>query len=148
MSQTRPGTLNVERVRDAYQVLAGVPSSRTELSMYMQGKRDVHNCGSMFCGAGWLAMHPGFPEINLYGRGWVGESYPQSLSAHQISTALFGVRSGVFCPRGYCMYDHEVGSTMSDKELMLYRLRRLLGQPRSPQTKADAIKDAKCGEPS
>ena len=45
------------------------------------------------------------------------------------------------------MYD-SVCFSMSDKELMLYRLRRLLGQPRSPQTKADAIKDAKCGEPS
>lgn len=147
MSQTRPGTLNVERVRDAYQVLAGVPSSRTELSMYMQGKRDVHNCGSMFCGAGWLAMHPGFPEISLYGMGWIGASRTQSLSTPQISTALFGVPSYVFDMRGYCMYDSECFS-LSDKEMLLYRLRRLLGQPRSLQTKADAIKDAKCGEPS
>ena len=142
--------LNVERVKDAYSVIAGFPEEQVELENFCvfpyercdvdeERKVYVTDCGTMFCGAGILAACPMFPEIHLHPK-WQDVRSSRSdlaLRIERIAEELFGERSDVFGCRGGCSFDLDRDiltsgtaaelSSFSDKEIMLYRLLRLLG---------------------
>lgn len=60
-------TLHAERVSLAHQVLSGVPDDQVYLgSFYPEGQSmSAPLCGTIACGAGWLALHPEFQAMGL-----------------------------------------------------------------------------------
>lgn len=62
---------NIERLREAYAIIDGVPEDRMNLndvaSNFEGGDpTDIHHCGTVGCAIGLLAMHPYFQALGLY----------------------------------------------------------------------------------
>lgn len=60
-------TLHAERVSLAHQVLSGIPLDRMNLDRFYAKNQSVDTplCGTIACGAGWLALHPDFQAMGL-----------------------------------------------------------------------------------
>lgn len=122
--------MNIERLKDAYQVIAGIPAEKfvPNLNSYTGfGEADprvhgVHTCGTLACTAGWLAYHPDFG----------GRRGSLDVRLDRVGRRLDLVIDGgdaLFTWRGSSLYDNEPGAKrLTDKGLALYRIRRMLGQ--------------------
>jgi hypothetical protein len=131
--------MNVEKIKDAYAVLAGIPAARFVPylgSFYSHRDGDWTypdpkntkevSCGTLACGAGWLAVHPAFRSRRRVGfdYGDISERLGIVLDVSDIEFwRLFDIR-------GHSSFDSEgtVIRKLSDKALLLYRIRRFLGQ--------------------
>lgn len=55
---------NFELLKDAYEIIDGIPSENFNLDTWR--KRDEGaTCGTIACAAGWLTLHPKFQELGL-----------------------------------------------------------------------------------
>lgn len=141
--------LNKERIALAHQIIDGIPEEVIDLETYVKKKGRSIGCGTVACGAGWLAMHPAFNEVGLIIHDEVGliihasengTQYPVFLEKNGIviddsETALRYVFGGepfkasglLFASRGYGILDEEIfeefGVGISDKKLLLQRMK-------------------------
>jgi hypothetical protein len=61
-----PNHVAIERLKDAYAIIDGIPPERIHLDMFQQFNNDnqyAHDvteikCGTICCAGGWLALHP------------------------------------------------------------------------------------------
>ena len=86
----------IENLRVAYAIMAGIPAERIKLSIYRRNaqgyvrvsgwndKDFINDCGSVGCMAGWLSAHPHF---KCQGLKWNAER----IKDVNASMALFGV---------------------------------------------------------
>jgi len=127
--------MNVELLKDAYQILAGIPAKRfvRDLRMLVTD----NSCGTLACGIGWLALYPHAPFDALEYRHW-GLAFHRDTMDFDMAAKLFfelpSTKSSVrlFGIRQHSKYDKEMGAgDLSDKALLLYRIRRELGEQRS-----------------
>lgn len=58
-------TLHAERVSLAHQILSGIPDGQVHLNSFYAAGTEQNICGTIACGAGWLALHPSFQEFGL-----------------------------------------------------------------------------------
>ena len=109
--------LTEEQKRDAYAILQGVPANRMTPSLgsiFNKQKPDVHACGTLACGAGWLSLHPSMKD-----------------KIHSISEVAYGLllyNVDLFDFRGGSCRDRDLlrkSPNMNDKQLLLGRI--LLG---------------------
>ena len=127
--------MNVEKIKDAYAILAGIPAAkfvpslssfyrRADGEWLFREPRSIRElpCGTLACGAGWLVLHPKFKRQDH-----------SSYLVDELGAAL-GVSENAFWdlfnPKGASSFDREgllIGA-ISDKALLLYRIRRFLGQ--------------------
>ncbi len=128
-----------ERLRDAYQILAGIPDDRFSRNLDCPYERksptehadiyteaitpDVaHDCDILACGAGWLALHPEFAlrfDSQEFWLQWVRRTM---LVGSDKGVAPDTLWDALFQPRSMSEPCY-----MSDKELLLYRFLRVLG---------------------
>ncbi len=127
----------------AYQVIGGIPDDQLKLSDIVanKGKTDngldastvsPHNCGTIACGFGWLAMHP---QFNKWGMALTADGSPTRpgqthgwIDYDRIGSKVFGISYGDSCdlfkPR--TEYEAEDFRGLTDKELWLKRCKSLL----------------------
>lgn len=127
MTTERP---NFELLKDAYQIIGGIPERQFNLANISNGKTGEHYCKTLACAAGWLALHPLFQAKGLGTKNdgslclndkytWYDDAmmYMFSLSQRD-AQALFGSRR---------MHEREEPfGSLSDKELWLKRVRDFL----------------------
>lgn len=123
-------------VREAYAVVDGIPADRFNLRT-IANKSDPHNCGTVACAAGWLAMHPKFKALGLglvgHGGGYLNLA-KDGVSSHSFATILSDVLNidlqdakDIFNPKvPDNPYDPPKSSRMSDKSRWKYRVRKFL----------------------
>jgi len=136
-----------ELLKDAYQILAGIPPRRFIRGLDFVAEHRNENdwssilkpCGALACGIGWLALYPGKPferigidasfDLTLDDKGPI--SYTEAAGnffdiPERVANDLFGPRDHHW---DLPAYDREPGvKRLSDKRLLLYRIRRVLGQ--------------------
>lgn len=127
-----------ERLAFAYQVISGIPGDVIELDSFRTKKGQTLECGTICCGAGWLALHPVFNELGLtadvFGRPQTIKSVRLGDYSDDALEEIFGKGSyrKFFTLRGAGTYDRELVNTFclhheyqpSDKELLLARLKK------------------------
>lgn len=83
---------NYELLKDAYAILAGIPSAAYNLNSIRERRGESLACGTIACGFGWLGMHPQFQALGLHTAGYMdlrvrGNTCGVGTAAHKI----FGV---------------------------------------------------------
>lgn len=127
-----------ERIALAYEILSGIPEDNILLSAYVTEGDGTPTCGTIACGAGWLAMHPAFQAMGLrleasrHGllspNGLLFPSLGEDYGSKSLSF-IFGDTDTfykLFASRGRGLWDEKLLQEMgciSDKELLLARLR-------------------------
>ncbi len=120
-----------ELLKDAYQVLGGIPARQFKLAKIISERGGRDECGTIACGMGWLAIHPRFRKLMkvrldpsstfVYWRGM--GNYKEAASN------LFGVdwdvARNLFGPEGHSSYDKYCPSHKS-KDLLLFRIKSYL----------------------
>lgn len=143
----------VERLKDVYQIIAGIPKKRVDLGdyMYVPGaifatqEVALHNCGSIGCIAGWLSVHPHYRHLVKNHITRYGEVY--YLGYYAIAEYL-GINHNDLFMGNYNPHYHDKRSSISfkhdaelkeqvekvdkrkkinDKQYALYRILRLIG---------------------
>jgi len=141
-----------ELLKDAYQILAGIPKNRyaPDLSAVVRRVITFDDGGPLYeepysgmlaCGAGWLALAK-FEGLE-YSRQCYGAIvlFRGTHFSYDVATALlFGISNlkadNIFCTRRSSQFDSEPGANrLSDKALLLYRIRRTLGEARTKSLK-------------
>ena len=148
--------LSANKIRDAYAILVGVPDEQLFLNHYYSQhdsvgelpavlhigdydsdsalKRNLLNCGTLACAAGWLVAHPT----------WTPRSLRQYRRYEDRAEALAEFHFDLFSARGFSYWDDEVlgyddrlgtPGRLTDKELALYRLLRHLKYSRDEALK-------------
>lgn len=131
---THPGP-NFELLKDAYQIIDGIPEVAFALERIFLKKGESLKSGTIACAAGWLSTHPQFRAMGL---GWDQDSeiltidgcefrnaYSQQMAQIfnlplEVAQRLFNVRGGLECSKLGLQMD------ASDKEVFLKRLWRYL----------------------
>lgn len=113
---------NLELLRDAYQIIDGIPDNQFDLqwfySFYPGDLPAANDCGTIACAGGWLALHPQFNALGLeagregptldgkYGYKALGEIFNiQEIAAERLfspryeSREKFGTDKAVFLKR-------------------------------------------------
>lgn len=121
-----------ERIALAYEILSGIPEDNILLSAYVTEGDGTPTCGTIACGAGWLAMHPAFHAMGLRldasRHGLLIPILGEGYGAKALSS-IFGDTDTfykLFASRGRGTWDEKLLQEMgciSDKELLLARLR-------------------------
>ena len=138
-----------KKFKDAYAILAGIPQKRFSLEII--SNKPQLGCGTLACGIGWLLHHPTFrngfelrkpsPWSDSIVIQHKDEEYLPS-DFMRIGQDLLGISfeeaSEVFSAKGIGMSDYDeeiiqdvgygVYEEIDDKTLLLYRMRRALGQ--------------------
>jgi len=126
--------MNVELLKDAYQILAGIPAERFVRNLRMLVTEN--SCNTLACGIGWLALYPyaPFERITLTPNQFTmldGNIMDYDVIASKVFDLPLGKAFSLFVPRREVGFDGELlhnGLHLSDKALLLYRIRRILGQ--------------------
>lgn len=140
-----------ERLAFAYQVIGGIPEKVIDLERYRSKEGKTLDCGTICCGAGWLALHPVFNELGLT---LSASNFPQTEKTMQdyqndpedALAEIFGTNAfdKYFSPRYLGKWDSELVTQFrnanirppTDKELLLARLKKGYHLSRfSPRTK-------------
>lgn len=118
-------------LRRAYQIIDGIPDTRIRLAYFSNGF-SPHECDTIACAAGWLAMHPEFNALGLHlncvggievdgvGNSWGWDTrlaYLFEISSDEAET-IFGKRA-------------ELGR-MTDKQVWQARVRKFLKSKETP----------------
>ena len=145
-----------ELIRHAYEVLDGIPAERFDLdhiieltpSMDVGTFKARPTCNTLACGMGWLALHPDFKRLGLRlnGHGKLTfKGFTYAFDYEKAAVKLFNLSwsddaEAMFAPRFNSLYDKELNvvsrcfdnDKVSDKELLLYRIRRFLQDHNQP----------------
>ena len=123
------------RLREAYAIIDGIPDDRFDLRHFANSD-DPHDCGTIACAAGWLAMHPKFNALGLTLTGKGAEFScltPQSQTRTSPMDAIAQVlrrprfeAGQLFGSRNHPKYEPEGSENMTDKQLWQARVRELL----------------------
>lgn len=132
----------------AYQILGGIPDKQIDLKDIVSRPGITVNgrpfCGTVACGVGWLLMHPrytsrGFGVRNEYCScvfKLPGSRKYKSVDYTRVAAAMLGIDMGtayeLFMPRGgmnRSAYDPRYEYGMTDKQLLLSRIRNYLKSP-------------------
>lgn len=62
MDEQKP---NFELLKDAYEIIDGIPNRNINLNCWVRGDEKRADCGTSACAAGWLALHPKFQALGL-----------------------------------------------------------------------------------
>ncbi|KVQ35726.1 hypothetical protein WK03_35245 [Burkholderia cepacia] len=129
---------NFELLRDAFAIIDGIPDSSLNLATWRQKGRK-HECGTLACAAGWLAMHPDMNELGLStGIPYDGMPLFEASSGFSALREFFGLdfhSQNIFEGAGYGYKDGELGDLrkdMTDKQLWKRRVLRLFQEYNEP----------------
>ena len=131
---------NYELLKDAYQIIDGIPDHLVYLDNIVSRKGDNLTCGTVCCAAGWLAHHPKFKKLGLsigmingdYSLKYKGIVYYQN--EYDVPMAdIFGISlddtTDLFCIRGEVKNDIWIAEVegralgcLTDKELFKRRV--------------------------
>lgn len=122
------------RLRDAYAIIDGIPEERIDLSSWLANGDSAHDCNTLACAAGWLAMHPAMNKKGLkrapkgMPRIWTKVGF---VYGYHALAEFFGVTSEdafeIFRPRRHrSNLDPENRENFSDKELWKFRVQTFL----------------------
>lgn len=123
-------------LRDAYAIIDGIPDARFKLSRWRIGGHSEHDCGTIACAAGWLAMHPDMCAAGLKASAhgapkWNGVTGYDALSLFfgidfDDAVSLFGPRKTIFTPDNEMKFEPNESHCVSDHDLWLARVRNFL----------------------
>jgi len=131
--------LTLKDLELAYDILAKIPSGKFVHNLgsffgdYEQNPQThPHNCDTLACAAGWLSLNLDFCE-QAYGVRAVMMPPEMFVGDDDLQSArLFAHRD-----HGQADYDLEVASSLSDKQLALYRIRREMAE--SPEVALEKV---------
>jgi len=127
---------NWELLKDAYAIIDGIPSKAIDLDSIREARGATLSCGTIACGMGWLGEHPKFKQLGLStvgDRSWNSDVNLHGELSHYGKAAgeIFGIGtelgSKIFSPAGCSEIDRKYWRKLSHKELLLRRMRRVLG---------------------
>lgn len=140
MNKTKP---NFELLKDAYQIIGGIPDAAFNLNNIVRRTGESLECGTVACAFGWLGMHPDFKNLmnpeedttkhSYYGIHWNIDGNSQRFYV-DAAKALFRLNNtkeakNLFGSTGFSEYDKELrdaGKRPSHKELFLGRVKMFL----------------------
>lgn len=123
---------NYELLKDAYAILGGIPEDQINMNMIVSRQSGKHNCGSIACGIGWLAMHPAFNEMGLSyerprGLTYTTNGKAETIHYAQAASNIFGITyeeaRNIFEPAGDAWF-------VNHKHILLNRIMTLLDSKR------------------
>jgi len=135
--------MNVERLQQAIAIITDIPATKFDLEKWQQSTgpfptwadslSNTH-CGTVACAAGWISLYPQFQELGMrvIARGGrpVFVQQDQTWMGIDAMARLFDLRDveadNLFCGRRYVEKVDPRYSQLTDKELWLFRARRLL----------------------
>ncbi len=145
--------MNLELLKDAYAIIEGMPDERIDLDFW-QDNKDVGklmlrgaisrakqiDCGTIACAAGWLSLHPDMNARGLVSEFGVPEfrgdwQYEGLAKFFDISLTDAG---NLFKSRSSFEKRYVVTKKMTDRQLWLWRVRRLIGIAITSETEASA----------
>ncbi|MFW6855295.1 hypothetical protein ACODYM_28810 [Burkholderia gladioli] len=144
---------NFELLRDAFEIIDGIPSRALKLSNW-RTKGEMPECGTIACAAGWLAMHPKFNALGFTADEHTGAPWFKGHScfyAAQLLLGLDGESDRIFSSRHHGYKDHELGQSirkLSEKQLWKRRVLRLFqdyNQPFDPKVGKGLMLDVRAG---
>ncbi len=129
-------TPNFELIKDAYQILGGIPARQFNLLTLIEKRTGKRECGTIACGMGWLSIHPRFKKLlgaeikqDSYDLQYTDICYEGIYSNSYTDAAqkTFGITTtdvmNLFSPRGGSSYDSRgLLSTADDKTILLNRI--------------------------
>lgn len=117
-----------ERLAMAYQVIDGIPDEAINLESYRSKKGKTLGCGTICCGAGWLALHPVFREMGLKTNRHGQPRMKGSIYSYAAMNQVFGDERAFykyFAKRSHGEWDIQlITEGMTDKQLLLARIKR------------------------
>lgn len=128
--------IDLELVAKAHEIIDGIPDKVIDLKRFVSQCGESPDCGTIACGAGWLALHPYFKELGLTipqsKFGGVIRHTPTGLVNDDALRMTFGgehseVYDMLFSPRNCGTLDYEIrqkyGELLTDKAMLLHRLK-------------------------
>lgn len=128
---------NFELLKDAYQIIGGIPAKAFNLDEIVKSQGKSLTCGTIACAIGWLSMHPIFSEIlkakkrKQGGFNWivkgVPEDYYADAAAFTFNISVKDARN-LFTFRYGSDFDDRIPNVrkISDKALFLKRMEMFL----------------------
>jgi hypothetical protein len=128
-----PNHIAIERLKDAYAIIDGIPAERIHLDMFQYnyvGNGYAHDvtaikCGTICCAGGWLALHPKVRKWGITaddaGCPVLARNPDDPVNSYKVLATVFKIdyydAEALFRPRRWALD----GSLRSEKQLWLDR---------------------------